>query len=223
MKTLKQYIAFVLLAFFFVGLLNYFAYKKFGIGCQPDPPPVVVVDDWTRPLAESGYKPATIEKPDFIHDDKFPESVESTLYASGTVADSVAVEVSVVTTPDDVTWIKAVYGGETVKWSKVQYWNEPKPVQSQDWSLILAGEWVDGIDVGFGVAWEPLTVRGAKIGLQAVCDINRDILASPDWLSVSGRISKQFGSFSPGLSCGYRIGQGQGLAVGISAGIGISL
>ena len=162
-KFLRKYFLriffFAILAIFFTGLLNYMLHKTFGIGCQPEPMPEVVVDDFTKPLQESGYKPATIEKPDLIQPDKFPESVTSTMYASGTVGES-DIEVSVVSTIDGQFWVKSVVDGNVAKWEKVQYWNEPKPAEDNDFSLLIECAMIDGADFGAGVAWEPLHFAG---------------------------------------------------------------
>ena len=225
MKQAKLIFIGIIILFVIVAYLNFFVFNKWGIGCQPEPwpEPEVIVNDWEKPLTESGYKPATVEKPEYIGEDKFPETVESVLYAGGTVQDSVDVQVSVVETPDGDVWVKAEVDGEEVKFTKIQYSQIRKPDRGHNWSLIVAGEWVDGADAGIGIAWEPLSYRGAYFGLQAVCDVNADLRDSPDWGSLSARVSRRFGAVSVGGYSGYRFGESQGLAIGIDCGVVLGL
>ena len=189
---------------------------------QPMPDEVVIVDDWSKPLNEGGYKPATVTKPDHIPGDKLPETVEAVLYAEGSTSEH-EVEISVVTSPDDVVWIKAVIDGDVVKWRKVEYMTQPKPTRNDNWSLLVASEWLNSPDIGLGIAYEPLQFQGARIGLQAVFDLNSDLTDSPDWITPALRISRRIGAFSVGGYCGYRIGEQQGLGLGVNVGIAIGI
>lgn len=213
----------LLLIIAMVSYLNYFSYIKWGIGCRPEPGPVeVVVDNFSKPLQVAGYKPATVQKPDYIHGDEFPESVEAVIYASGTAGD-LPVEVSVVSTIDGQTWVKATIDGNVVKWQKIQVWNEPKPVHNRDWSLLIAGEWIDGVDVGVGVAFQPWEFQDTRIGFQTVVDLNQDLGDAPDWGSLGVRISREVGIVNVGGYGGYRFGEQAGFSVGISTGISLGI
>ena len=209
-----------------IGYLNYFLHKSFGIGCQPDPfpaEPVVVVDDWTKPLIDSGYKPATVEKPDHIAGDKIPDSVDTFIYASGVASDSIEVEVSVVIDPEGVVWLKGTYNGEDIKFHKIQVWNEPKPVHGNRWSLLATGSMLNGIDFGVGASYRLWEFWNTGIGVSATVDINETINTAPDWIAVNARLSRRYGAFSIGADIGYRLGQEQGLNVGISVGVAIGI
>ncbi len=224
-KYAKLIFIIAILVFAAIAYLNFGLHKWFGIGCQPDPwpEPDVVVNDWSKPLHESGYKPAEFSKPEYIGEDKFPESVESVLYAGGTVQDSVAVEVSVVETPEGTVWVKATVDGEQVKWQKIAYSQVRKPVCEHDWSIIACGQFADGLDFAAGVSWEPLQFLGARAGLSVIVDVNETITEAPDWIALSARLSRRMGAFSFGADVGYSMGERRGLAVGIDCGVTLGL
>mgnify|MGYP000309542812 CR=1 FL=1 len=213
-----------LFAVLILGYGNYFIHKGFGIGCTPDPPPVeVVVDSWTKPLQESGYKPITETKPANIPGDKLPPSVTPVLVADGTVQDSVEVSAVVVESPDGEHWIDIIVGGEHVEIEHVSWADSPVVVKDNDWSLLVEAAWVDGCDMGLGVAWEPLEVAGSRIGLQTTFDLNADLSDSPDWAAPALRVSRRYGAFSLGAGIGYRIGEGAGLHCGVDVGIAVGI
>ena len=215
---------FAIIALFFIGLLNYVLHKNFGLGCTPDPFPdtEVVVDDWSKPLQESGYKPATVTKPDFIPGDKFPESVEAVIYAEGSAGEDEVV-ISIVETPEGTVWVKAEINGNEVKWRKVEYAQMGKDIHDSDWSLLACGQFSDGIDFAAGCSYEPFQFLGARAGLSAIVDINRDIGTSPDWIAINARLSRRMGIFSVGADCGYSMGDRRGLAVGVSVGVALGI
>lgn len=212
-----------LIFFGIIILLAIIGYSRYFLCDMPPPPnPQVIVDSWSKPLIDSGYKPAAFTKPDHITGDKLPETVEAVLYAEGTVDDGELI-VSIVETPDDTVWLKATYNGEDVKFRKVEYSTQPKPTRNDNWSLILASEWIDSPDIGIGICYSPFEYRGARFGLQAVFDLNSDLTDSPDWITPAVRISRRFGAFSVGGYCGYRIGEQQGLGMGVSLGVAIGI
>jgi len=224
LKHAKQLFIFIILAIFFIGLLNYFAFNHWGIGCRPDPGPVpdVVVDTWSKPLTEAGFKPAEIVKPVHVPDDKVPAG-EPVLYGHGTV-DSTEVEVIGVQTPDGGKWVRVIVGGKPVHFDSLQWLEQPTPEQDNDWSVIAECAIIgDGPDFGAGVAWEPVSVLGADMGLAVTADINRDILTAPDWIAVSGRLSRSWGPVTFGADAGWRMGEDSGLHLGGAVGLTIGL
>ena len=222
MSKLKYYFMAALLILVVIGYTNFFLHKAFGIGCKPDPEPVVVVDDFSKPLIDSGYKPATITKPDLIPGDKLPESVEAVVYASGSAGDT-EVEISVVTTPDNGAWLKATIDGNEVKWRKIAYWNPAKPVHNNRWSVIVAGSMVDGVDFSVGAGYDIFQLAGCRIGIESTVDINRDVLTTPSYIAVSGRISRRYGPVSVGAHLGYRAFEEPGLHAGCDLGLIIGI
>ena len=212
-----------LIFFGIIILLAIIGYSRYFLCDMPPPPnPQVIVDDWSKPLNEGGYKPATVTKPDHIPGDKLPETVEAVIYAEGSTSEH-EVEISVVTSPDDVVWIKAVIDNEVVKWRKVEYMTQPKPESNRDWSLLACGRFSNGLDFGAGVAWQPLQFMGTKIGISAIVDINETITDKPDWISINARLSRSFGAFNYGADIGYCLGDEQGLNVGVSVGVAVGL
>jgi len=219
---MKKYFIAALLIIFAIGLANYYLHKNFGIGCSPDPFPEIVVDDWTDTLTDAGYKPIHDTKPANIPGDKPPQSATPVLVAEGTVQDSVEVSVVVVETPDNEHWIDIIVGGEHVEIDHVS-WADEQVEKDNDWSLLVEGARVDGVDFGLGVAWEPLEFAGARIGLQTTFDLNADLTDAPDWVTPAIRLSRRYGAFSIGAGIGYRIGESQGLHLGLSVGIAVGI
>jgi len=208
-----------------IGYLNYGLHKWFGIGCTPDPfpgEPVVVVDDWTDTLTDAGYKPIHDTKPANIPGDKPPQSATPVLVAEGTVQDSLPVSVVVVETPDNEHWIDIIVGGEHVEIDHVS-WADDGAEKDNDWSLIIAGTFDNGLDIGAGLAWEPLQIAGCRIGIETIVDVNRDILTRPDYITLSARVSRRYGAFSLAANAGYAVGEGQGFRCGVDLGIAVGL
>ena len=150
----------------------------------------IVVDTWTKPLLASGYKPAIIQKPAGIPGDKQPPAGEPVLWASGTIQDSVTVEILAVETIDGKKWLTGWVGDEKVRFQQVEWSPDEVAICDNNWSVLIAEEWISGADTGVGLAYEPWTVAGARVGLQAVVDVNPDLTDAPDWISTGARISR---------------------------------
>jgi hypothetical protein len=208
-----------------VAYLNYFSWLKWGLGCQPDPWPEVVTDTWTKPLQEAGFKPARPEKPENIPGDKQPPAGEPILHGTGAVEETgEVVELVGVQTPDGKRWLTGWVDGRRVVFDRLDWSELPRHNDHSDLHLLIESAWVgDSPDFGVGVAWEPVHVLGADMGPALTMDLNRDIGQAPDWIALSGRLSRSFGPLSIGGDAGYRIGEDPGLHLGVSAGLTIAL
>lgn len=212
-----------------VAYLNYFSWLKWGLGCQPDPWPEVVIDSWTEPMVDHGWKPASPDKPDGIPGDKLPpvEEAEVILHGSGTVETaSGPVEVKIVgaQTPDGKRWLSGWVDGRQIVFDRLEWPQYPARDDRSDFSLLITSEWVDGgPDFGVGVAWQPIRIAGADLGPAVTVDLNRDLLDSPDWITLSGRLSRSWGPVSFGGNLGYALGESSGLRAGLSAGLTVGL
>jgi len=220
--------AIILLVVF--AYINYFSWIKWGIGCQPDPQPEVIVDTWTKPLTDAGWKPATDPKPEHDPGEKFPELGAivpdvgtAVLTASGTT-DGDSIELTVIETIDGSKWLHGSLNGSQVDFGYFWYADTPQHNGRSDFSLLIESAWVgDGPDFGAGLAWEPVQLGPVHGGLFASADVNRDILTASDWAAAGVRASAHAGPFSAGGDVGYRIGEDSGLHLGVSAGLVIGI
>lgn len=208
----------------FILLLAVIGYGRYFL-CHPEipPQPEVIVDTWSKPLQEIGYKPITETKPANIPGPKLPPSVTPVLVAEGTVQDSVAVSAVVVESLDGQHWIDIIVGGEHVEIDHVSWADSPRVEKDNDWSLLIECAHVDGPDMGLGLAWEPLEVMGGRVGLQATTDLNPDLRDSPDWVAPAARLSRRWGAVSLGAGVGYRFGEEAGLHCGVALGLAVGL
>ena len=229
MKHLKT--AFIIAILLLAGLayLNYALFKNFGIGCQPDPPEIVV-DTWSKPLTDAGWKPATDPKPTHDPGEKFPELGAivpdvgtAVLTASGT-AQGDSIELTVLETIDGQKWLHGSLNGSQVDFGYFWYADTPVHDDRSDFSLLIESAWVgNGPDFGAGLAYEPVQFGPVHGGAFLTCDINRDIASQPDWAAAGVRASVHAGPFSIGGELGYRLGEESGLHTGVSAGLTVGL
>jgi len=225
MKHLKTAFIIALLVLLALSYLNYYLHKSFGIGCQPDPPEVIV-DNWSKPLTDAGWKPATDPKPTHDPGEKVPPEVEAyspVLTASGTVQGD-SIELTVLETIDGQKWLHGSLNGSQIDFGYFWYSETAWKDDASDFSLLIESAWVgEGPDFGCGVAWQPLQVGPVHGGLFLTADVNRDILTAPDWAAAGGRASVHAGPFSVGGDIGYRIGEDAGLHWGASAGLTVGI
>jgi hypothetical protein len=212
-----------ILLFAMCGYLNYFTFENWGIGCEPEPWPEIIVDNWTKPLTEAGYKPAQPVKPDHIPSDKTPPAGEIILHGSGTVAETAEqVEIVAVQTPDGQRWLSGWVDGKQVTWQRLDWVLSPAHDDRSDFSLTLSAAAIDGADFGAGLHWHPVRLMGWDIGPAVTLDINRDLGLQPDWAAVTGRVSRPvLGPVSVEAGAGYRFGQDAGLH--LEAGLGLAI
>jgi hypothetical protein len=141
-----------------IAYANFGFWKLWGIGCRPDPgpvEPVVLVDTWSKPLTDAGFKPADIVDP--VHVPVDIPAGTPIIYGVGTVADSIPVDVIGVETPDGGKWIRVTVGGKPVHFQKLDWIDSPDKSADNNFSLLIAGALVgDGVDFAAGLAWEPL-------------------------------------------------------------------
>jgi len=227
LKHAKQLFIFAILAIFFIGLLNYFAFNHWGIGCRPDPGPVptVIVDDWTDTLITVGYEMADIAEDPIIPND-LPESVEGIIYADGTAGD-MDVVISIVETPDDMLWIKATVNGDQVKFHKIEYSPINKPDNDTRFTGFVESAYVSGsTDWGIGLAYtliRRVPIIKCSLGVFASADINPSLEDAPDWYAGGARVAWNKGAFSLGAHFGYRAMEDAGFHTGVDFGVAIGL
>jgi len=202
-------------------LLAVIGYSRYFLCDMPPPPePEIIVDLWSKPLIDSGYKPVTGNKPVVAG---LPDKVRPIMTASGTVRENRTVEITVVESPDKQQWIHATVDGEDVRIERFEYLIERIPNSRNDWSILACGRFSDGLDFGIGASWEPLQFMGARAGVSVIMDINENITQKPDWVAVNARLSRRIGAFSLGADVGYCLGDEQGLNVGVSVGVAIGI
>jgi len=208
------------------GYINHWFLNPWGIGCNPHPQePEVIVDTWSKPLNEAGFKPATPEKPDHIPGEKQPPAGEVVLHGSGTVENSgETVEIIGVETPDGKKWLTGWVGDRQISFQHLDWWSETAlHDDGSDMSLIACCAWVDDSpDFGAGIAWQPVNALGIDAGLSISADVNAHLTSAPDWFAAGGRLSYQIGPFSAGGTVGGRLGQDAGLHLQLDAGVEIA-
>lgn len=229
MNNLKYGFIIALVILLCLACLNYYLHSQFGIGCSSDPPEVVV-DTWTKPLTEAGWKPATDPKPAHDPGEKFPELGSivpdvgtAVLTATGT-AQGDSIELTMIQTIDGQKWLHGSLNGSQIDFGYFWYADTPVHDDRSDFSLLIESAWVgDGPDFGAGLAYEPLQFGPVHGGGFVTADINRDILTSPDWAAAGVRASVHAGPFSAGADVGYRLGEDAGLHWGASVGLTVGL
>jgi hypothetical protein len=190
----------------------------------------VIPDTWSKPLQERGYREAENRKPDNIPDGKEPPAGEPVLHGTGTVeysGDTLQVEMVGVGAPDGSRWLTGYLKGpdgidRQIMFDRLDWWI-PEHDDRSDFSLIAECAFINGPDMGVGLAWEPLEFYGVNAGLAGTIDLNRDLLDSPDWAALSARLSRSFGPISAGGHLGYRIGEERGLHTGVALGVAVGL
>ena len=206
------------------------AVALFFIFCpdRDDSQPVPLVDTWSKPLNDAGYTHAVTTKPQNIPDDKNPPAGEPVLHATGTVTQNGTddtqigtVELVGVQTPDGRKWLTGWVDGRQIVFDRLDWW-QPAYDDDSDFSLFMETALVSGrADVGVGAGyaiWHPV---GLDLGAAVSFDLNRDLYDTPDWIAVSGRLSRSYDWFNVGAELGYRFGEDAGVHVG--AGVGLNL
>lgn len=156
--------------------------------------PTPVVDTWSKPFLEAGYKPANPSKPSGDPGGKteFIEEIGATpvLYASGITQDSLVVEIVGAYAPDGSRWLQAWVEGERVELSELDWFEPASDLKRGDWSAVIESAWVkERLDIGVGVSWEPVLFMGLRAGVGLTIDINQELNTTPDWIALTGRMS----------------------------------
>lgn len=179
-------------------------------------------------IIEAGYTIASPSRPSPEHSEKIAVLEEAggvpVIHAVGMTEDSTDVEVIGGIAPDGSRWLQMWVNGERVRMNRLD-WYEPAvaDLPRREWALIGESSFFDSkLQVGAGIAWQPIRIAGASVGVAVVSDINRLNIVAPRWIAVAGRVGLPLGhTWDIGLTAGWRIAETPGVYAGVGIGIRI--